>query len=194
MAIQAKPHITQADFEAFIKLPENSERRFELLDGEIVEAPSNPFVSMIAGIILYALHRWRDSAGQTGYITGEGGGYIINGQVFAPDVAYGQEFPTDQGFGQTPPLLAVEVISDPRSSVEQRDLRRKLAHYMQAGVVVWVVDYVTRAVDVHVPGEAVILVDETGTLDGGAALPGFELPVKDIFPKAAPTGANVEGS
>lgn len=39
--------------EAFVVRPENSEKRFEYIGGEIVEVPSNPFVSEIAGMILF---------------------------------------------------------------------------------------------------------------------------------------------
>ena len=51
-------------------------------------------------------------------------------------------------------------------------------------VVVWVVDYVAGQVEVHTPGEAARLVGEADTLTAETLLPGFELPVKDIFPSA----------
>lgn len=176
--------VTQADFEAFIALPENRERTFEFINGEIVEVPSNPFVSVIAGLILYAIRRWLEQTGRPGYVTGAGGGYIVDGQVFAPDVAYIPTLPSSQGFEPNPPELAVEVISDPHNNVEQTDLRRKLASYRRAGVVVWVVDYVARTVEAHHPQAGVQLVRVDGTLSGGDVLPGFSVPVNDIFPEA----------
>lgn len=186
MVVQLKPQVTFEEFEAFVNLPENSEGRFELIDGEIVEVPSNPFVSVIAGLIAYALHRWLHETKSQGYITGEGGGFIINGQVFAPDAAYVRTLPASKGYEPAPPVLAVEVISDPHNNAEQTDLRRKIAHYMIAGVVVWVVDYVARKVEVHTPNALVQVLGEADKLTGGAALPGFELEVKTIFPDTAP--------
>ena len=50
LSFQQKPNIQ--DFEAFTKLPENSEKIFELIDGEIFEVPSNPYVSVIASRII----------------------------------------------------------------------------------------------------------------------------------------------
>lgn len=39
----AQPKVTVQDFEAFIELPENSDRLFELIGGEIVEVVSNGY-------------------------------------------------------------------------------------------------------------------------------------------------------
>lgn len=182
MTVNIRPPVTIEQFQAFVALPENTDKRYEWIDGEIIEVPSNPFVSVIAGIILYAIRHWIIEGGYRGYVTGEGGGYIIDGQVVAPDVAYVRDLPTNQGYEATPPLLAVEVISDPYNNTEQTDLRRKLAYYMRAGVVLWVVDYVAQQVEVHEPGAQVRVLNAEDTLDGGDILPGFALPVKDIFP------------
>ena len=187
MASVSREKTTQAAFEAFVQRPENAEKRFELIDGEIIEVPSNPFVSVIAVRIAAFLSLYLMQSKHEGHVTGEGGGFIIAGQIFAPDVAYMRDLPTSKGYETTPPALAVEVISDPGNNAEQTDLRRKLAHYRRAGVVVWVVDYVARRVEVHLPDNTVTLYDEESTLTGGDVLPGFELAVKDIFPSQGQT-------
>jgi Uma2 family endonuclease len=183
MTVKLKKAITVSEFQTFIERDENREQRFELIDGEIVEVPSNPLVSVIAMRIVGFIFMFLRERQVDGHVSGEGGGFIIDGQVFAPDVAYVRDLPTDQGFEQQPPLLAVEVISDPGNNAEQTDLRRKLAHYMRAGTLVWVVDYVARQVEVHQPGERVVLVGDTGKLTAEGILPGFELAVSDIFPQ-----------
>lgn len=66
---------------------------------------------------------------------------------------------------------------------------RKLAGYLAAGVVVWVVNPHDRQVEVYVPGEAVRLLDERSTLEGGSVLPGFTLAVKDILPQSVSSPA-----
>ena len=42
MAVQ-KTYTTDEDFERLIALPENADLRFEFIDGEIIEVPSNAF-------------------------------------------------------------------------------------------------------------------------------------------------------
>lgn len=174
--------ITIEEFEKFAQRTENTGKRFELVDGEILEVPSNPFVSVIANLISFYIRLFLKNNDLPGHVTGEGGGFIIDGQVLAPDVAFVRDLPTNKGYEQTPPLLAVEVLSDPTSSTEQTDLRRKLAHYRNAGVIAWVVDYIARTVEVHLPDNTVTVYDEQGTLTGGDALPDFQLAVSEIFP------------
>lgn len=182
MATQIRQQATFEAFESFIQLPENYDRRFEYIAGEIVEVPSNAYASLVAARIITLISMFLLQSKHKGHVTGEGGGYVIDGQVIAPDAAYIYDLPARSGFEHTPPVLAVEVISDPGSSAEQTDLRRKLAHYRRAGVVVWVVDHVLRQVDIHVPDATVKVYSEGETISGGDMLPGFALPVSDIFP------------
>lgn len=56
MTLQFKQKVSLAEFEAFLKRPENIESVFEYIGGEIVEVPSNPFVSKIADIIFGELY------------------------------------------------------------------------------------------------------------------------------------------
>jgi Uncharacterized protein conserved in cyanobacteria len=183
---EIKQPLTLADFEAFVDLPENSERIFEFISGEIVEVPSNPFVSEIAGLIMFFIRLFLVQNNIAGHLTGEAGGYMVNGERYAPDVAFisyaRQPELARSGYNPNPPELAVEVISDPASVEEQTALRRKLANYLAAGTVVWIVDPSARTVEVYSPGQPVQTVSESGTLSGGDLLPGLRIPVKDIFP------------
>lgn len=182
MALPSQKQFTLQDFENFNQLPENRNKNFEFINGEIIEVPSNPYVSVIASRLIGFLLIYLLKSDVGGHVTGEGGGFVINGHVFAPDVAYIQKLPTHKGYETTPPLLAVEVISDPHSNTEQSDLRRKMLHYMQAGVIVWVVDYLAEQVEVHIPEISVTLFSVDDILTIESVLPGFKLKVKDIFP------------
>lgn len=182
MALPKASTMTVAEFSIWTQRPENSAKRFELLNGKVIEVPSNPFASVIAARLITQIGMYLLQNEIDGHVSGEGGGFIINGQVFAPDVAYSRDLPTNKGYEDTPPLLAVEVISDPHSNTEQTDLRRKLAHYMRAGIVTWIVDYVAKQVEVHIPGGNIQLCGADDMLAGGDVLPGFALHVKDIFP------------
>ncbi len=179
------PPSTIADFETFLDQPENYDQIFELINGEIVAVPSNPYVSSIAMHIVILIGSYLTQHGLDDYITGEAAGYIIQGNVYAPDVAYVShqrqaELPR-KGFNPGPPDLAVEVISDPNNGQEQQQLRRKVSVYLAAGVVVWVVDAETRTIEVYTPGEPLQLLGIQDTLTVEKLLPGFQLPLADLF-------------
>ncbi|MEO8395217.1 MAG: Uma2 family endonuclease [Chloroflexota bacterium] len=70
MAVQ-KTYTTDEDFERLIALPENADLRFEFIDGEIIEVPSNAFSSELAILIAAALLTFVRSL-KLGRVTGEG--------------------------------------------------------------------------------------------------------------------------
>ena len=77
------------------------------------------------------------------------------------------------------PDLAVEVLSD---SNTEGEMRRKLQDYFTAGVrLVWYVDPRTRTAAVYTSPEQCTVFDENGVLTGGDVLPGFELPLRELF-------------
>jgi Uma2 family endonuclease len=57
----------------------------------------------------------------------------------------------------------------------------KVEMYLRAGVrLVWVIVPEDNGVSVHVPDAPVLTADDV--LDGGAVLPGFSCPVRQLFP------------
>ena len=76
MAVQAP--VTTDEFAAFVQRRENLDKRFELIDGEIVDVPSNPYVSVVAGMILYAIRHWLIAQGRAGYVAGADGGFVAS--------------------------------------------------------------------------------------------------------------------
>jgi len=104
--------------------------------------------------------------------------------VRAPDVAFvrASRMPADLpgGFFPGPPDLAVEVVSP---SDRASEVLAKVQDWLEAGsAAVWVVDPHTRRVSVYRSGEVVVL-KESDALAGGDLLPGFSLPVAEIFAK-----------
>jgi Uma2 family endonuclease len=77
-----------------------------------------------------------------------------------------------------PPVLAVEIISP---SDTQEDIVEKVNLYLEAGVVVWLVDPDFRFVRVHRPGQVPELLDAKQELSGEPYLPGFRVPVAALF-------------
>jgi len=176
-----KTYTTDEDFERLIALPENADLRFEFIDGEVIEVPSNPFSSELAILIASALLAFVRSL-KLGRVTGEGAGYIVAGRKLSPDVAFvaaaRQDQLARQGYNPIAPDLAVEVVSP---TDREPAIRRKLAIYAEAGVLVWLVRPQRKTVEVYAPDQPVEILGIDGELDGGDVLPGFHLPVRDIF-------------
>jgi Uma2 family endonuclease len=180
--------LTVEEFDQWVELPENADRLFEYIGGEIVEVPSNPYASYIAGRVFRHVANFVED-NDLGYATGEAGGYMVFGERYAPDVAFiskeRQPQLAQEGYNPNPPDLAVE-IDFPSTHKSQHDLTIKVGNYLSAGTVVWLVYPETQRVEMYTPGQPVKILDAKGVLDGGAVLPGFQLAVKDIFPPAEP--------
>jgi Uma2 family endonuclease len=77
------------------------------------------------------------------------------------------------------PDLAVEVLSP---SDRMADALAKVAMYLQARTpLVWLVNPATRTVVVFLSESDPVTLGESDTLDGGDVLPGFTVPVAEIF-------------
>jgi Uma2 family endonuclease len=84
-----------------------------------------------------------------------------------------------KGYWPGAPDLVVEVISpnDLYTEVEE-----KVADWLNAGTrMVIVVNPRRRSVNVHCPAADVRVLTENDTLDGDDVVPGWTLPVRDIF-------------
>lgn len=161
------------------------EGTWELIDGELVEVtPSANRSAWIAGEIFGHI-RDHVRANDLGWAFGDGAGFILfndRATVCSPDAAFvrRERLPqlTDR-FAPVPPDLAVEVLSP---SDRMADALSKVAMYLQAGVqLVWLVDPLDLSVTVFRPDASPKTLGENDTLDGGDVLPGFTLPVADIF-------------
>jgi Uma2 family endonuclease len=183
MVAQPSP-VPVEEFDRFILRPENRNRIFEYIGGEIVEVPSNPYASNISSRINRRIGNFVEEQ-DLGFVTGEAGGYWVSGERYAPDVAFISKDRQDelarQGYNPNPPDLAVEV-DFPSSIQSQRELRIKIANYLAAGVVVWVVLPEVKQIEVYTPGQPMKLYQGDDILDGGDVLPGFKLMVKEVFP------------
>jgi Uma2 family endonuclease len=182
MTIQER-FFTVEDFDEFVNQPENADKLFEYIGGEIFEVPSNPYVSKIAARILTFIGMYL-LENDIGHVTGEQGGYQVSGERYAPDVAYisyeRQPELAKSGYNPNPPELAVEVVSSD-SATENATLTTKLGNYLAAGTVVWIVRPERESVEVHQPGQPVQTLREKDTLSGGAVLPGFKLALNQVF-------------
>jgi len=181
---------TADEFEALLATPEYRDRRLELIDGEIVEKMPTEEHGVIAALIAHYLMRFVLPR-RLGRV-----GVEIRVQldddprnVRLPDVSFsrGTQPMRTRGSLTTAPELIVEIKSpDDRF----RALRASASYYLAHGCrMVWLVFPQQRIVEVYTPEDDTVLsVDDT--LTGGDVLPGFTLPVTEIFKDtqaAAPT-------
>lgn len=104
--------------------------------------------------------------------------------VRAPDLAFVRtaripEGGLPRGYFPGAPDLAVEVIS-PGDTVEE--VEDKIEQWLKAGtILVWIVNPRRRSVSIHRRNRDVRILREGDEMDGEDLLPGFSLPVAEIF-------------
>jgi hypothetical protein len=170
---------TLADMELAPKPP------CELIDGTLVNVPGDCYPSMlsicVSSRILDVVHE-----ANLGVMAGSGGGLqIANGLVRSATVSYipwdaipGDEL-LDEVFWSVCPALIVEVLSPGNTKAE---IDRKLREFFAAGCkLAWVIDPATKTAKVHTSATKAKALDETGVLDGGKVLPGFQLSLAELF-------------
>jgi Uma2 family endonuclease len=171
-----------------LAIRQRERRLFELVDGTLVEKAVGIRESFFAWVLGVHLGNYL-AAHDLGICLGADGMMrIAPGLVRIPDLAFisWDRLPNHE-VPKTPiprlaPDLAVEVISKGNT---KREMERKLREYVEAGVLVaWFVYPKTRTIIVHSgPGQSTTLAEDQ-SLDGGAVLPGFVLPVRDLFDRA----------
>jgi len=158
---------------------------FELVEGVLVEKPMGKLESLLAGAIIAILCAFVLPR-NLGIITAPDGMMRLAPTIYrAPDIAFisWARIPgghlTEEALAEAIPDLAIEVLSPSNTKAE---MARKRREYLEAGVrLVWEVDPKTRTVAVYDAPERSTVLDITQTLDGGAVLPGFLLPLADLF-------------
>jgi Uma2 family endonuclease len=198
--IRMKPPPGKATEKDLLKIHNQEDRLYELVDGVLVEKAMGYAEGAIAAVLIRVLGNWvfeRD----LGIIAGADSTMrLMQGLVRLPDLSFiswkrlgKHEYPSEP-IPELAPELAVEVLSIGNTPGE---MRRKLQEYFLAGVdLVWLINPDTRTVDVVTARDQVRRrLDEDQVLDGGTVLPGFTLPVKDIFvhvpqPSAPPKGTH----
>lgn len=180
--------VTLETFEAFLSQPENRNRDFEWIGGKIVEVVSNSYSSHVAMLLGGELSVFARK-NKLGRVTGADGGYIIGEDRYIPDVAFvsyaRQPEPCHDAYNPVPPDLAVEVLSPANAEV---DIRIKIVNYLRVGTAVWLVNPAMQTVEVYLPNQPARIVRKDGLLDGGTLLPGFKLPLAELFAEGTGTG------
>ncbi len=160
-------------------------RLCELIDGVLVEKAMSFKEGNLAGVILVRIGNYLLTNDLGIVVPGDSQIRFRIGLVRIPDVSFvpwsrfpDDEIPDDPIGGQIP-TLAVEVLS---KSNRPAEIDRKIADYFTAGVkLVWVVEPRDCTARVYTAATKFKALDETGTLDGRRVLPGFKLPLAELF-------------
>ncbi len=169
--------------EEFAALP--GSRHQELVRGEVVETmPPGRKHGKLALKIGKLIDNWVE---QNGGEAGVESGFILARDpdlVRSPDVYYVRaerlpEGEVSEAFWTIAPDLAVEVVS-PSDTADE--VEAKVFEYLAAGTaVVWVVYPRSRRVTVHTPDGLARTYGPEATLVSPELLPGFSVPIKDLF-------------
>jgi Uma2 family endonuclease len=176
--------MTADEFFVWARQPENEDNRFELENGIPVKS-DRPGKSMrlrseqygfISGLICWAFGEYTVRR-KAGYLCKglskdlRHAAYVFHDRV----VSYNAEKDGEERIQE----LAVEILED---HDDPHRIRSRIQRYLALGVpLVWFIDPNKLLVEVFQPGKPVKILEVTDTLDGGTALPGFKLPVADLF-------------
>lgn len=161
--------------------------RFDLIRGELIEMSPAGFRHGILGMRIARKIADFGEEHDLGEVPTSETGFILSRNpdvLLCPDVAFvrfdrlppveGQE-----GILELAPDLVVEVVSP---TDRQRDVTRKVIEYLDGGVrIVWLVEPADKVVTVFTSDRKSSTLTIEDELDGGDVLPGFRLPLADVF-------------
>ena len=161
--------------------------RYELIRGELKKmAPAGNEHGALAAIVtgFLIVHVRAHKLGKV-YAAETGFKLATNPDtVRAPDAAFIRQARLDevgpvQGYWPGAPDLVVEIVSPNDLYTE---VSEKVAEWLNAGSgMVVVVNPRTKQIFVHVPAADVKVLELDDTLDGGEVVPGWQLPLRELF-------------
>jgi len=170
--------------EELMALPKDGYKR-ELLHGDIIMSPAGSEHGMICVRIAFALetHVRRHKIGMV--FDSSTGFRLTPDDLLSPDAAFVTlarlaALPrVPRGFFPGAPDLVVEVLS-PSDTLD--GVHEKMARYFAHGArLAWIINPAERNALVYRSPEADRLLRATDTLDGEDVLPGFRLPLAELF-------------
>lgn len=183
--IRLRPAPGRATEKDVVRIEAQEDRLCELIDGVLVEKIMGAKESLLACILIRLLgnHLERN---QLGVVLGEAGMLQLRPRlVRIPDVSFiswdqmpSGEFPSEP-VPSLFPDLAVEVLSRGNTAGE---MTLKVSEYFAAGSrLVWIIDPESQSAEVYTAPDECRHLKATQSLDGGDVLPGFKLPLKELF-------------
>lgn len=167
-----------------LQMPENG-THYELIRGELIEmSPTNAVHGALAAELLIFLGN-HIRAHKLGQVFAAETGFTLSQNpdtVLAPDVAFistERARPLAEKYSTIAPDLAIEVVSPGNSATEMNE---KTVLYFQAGSrQVWIVYPKSRTIHFYTAANKVAILGSEDTLDADPVLPGFKLPLHELF-------------
>jgi len=183
MVIREKLY-TVDEFWDFITRPENADRKFELINGEIVEVtPTEEHGSVTTDLITFLnvfvnQYKLGRVVNEVSY---KNPADVYNNRI--PDISFTRAERlkplVTEGASTQMPDLVIEVKSPGNT---RKSLQEKAVYFIQNGVLlVWIVYPQERMVEVYRPGQAMETLGINDTLEGETVLPGFKLALGEVF-------------
>lgn len=163
-------------------------RLCELIDGTLVEKTVGWYEARVGGTLFRILDEFVERNDLGFALPADAMIRVEPEQVRQPDVAVylrlhfpDRELPAGQILDLVPDL-AVEVLS-PKNTRAEMDRKRR-EYFMGGCKLVWQIDPVKKTARVYTAPDESRGVGEKGKLTGNAVLPGFELPLAELFARA----------
>jgi Uma2 family endonuclease len=188
--VTTKP-MTAEEFYEWANRPENRDKCYELERGEVVEM-SRPGKrhGLVCGNVARILGNFAMQR-KKGYVCSNDTGVVVErgpDTVRGPDVLFFEDAEqaedVEEKYGETPPLLAVEVLS---ANDTHRKVSGRVREQLRFGTrLVWILDPDARDVKVYRPGKQPDTVEETllrenAELTGEDVLLDFRCRVSEFF-------------
>jgi Uma2 family endonuclease len=165
-------------------------RLCELVDGTLVEKAMGFRESQIAAFLSHLLFQYLGEH-PLGIVGGADGFLRLGARVArAPDVSFisWDRLPDGESPGEPipelAPDLAIEILSPGNTKGE---MTRKIADLFGAGTrEVWLIQPKRQTAEIYTSPTAKHKIPKSGALEGGTILPGFHLPLADLFTRALP--------
>ena len=168
-----------------MRLQKKNGHLYELVEGTLVEKPVGLEQAFLGGNIIGPLWIYLRTRPIGRVYSADAMLRVLPGLVRLPDVTFltaeqvAAHLLTRDAIGPFSPALAVEILSPSNTA---REMQRKRKEYFLGGTcLVWIVDPEKRTVEVWTSPDDVVTLTEEQTLDGGDLLPGFRLPLREIF-------------
>lgn len=186
MAVRQPALVNADEFEKFLAQPENQDRNFELVDGVIMEkaVPTEEHVAIVGLLTIllgnYALAHGLGIPGPERRIRLPE--HLRNARQ--PDLAMSLDGKRPLIKSGPSPVMS-DIVAEVKSPTDRvDDLRNKARFYVANGAkLVWVLYPATKRIEVYRPEMPVITLGADQLLEGYEILPGFSVPVRELFPE-----------
>ena len=175
--------------EQFARLcQENRDLRLELTAQQelVIMPPAGSETGCRNGRLTYHLIAWTDMDGTSLAFDSSAGFTLANGAIRSLDASWVRRERWDaltEDQRERFALLCPDFVVELRSPTDRlSDLHDKMQEYIDNGARLgWLIDPIDKRVYIYRPGQPVESLDDPATLSGDPVLPGFVLPVRELW-------------